>query len=129
MIFLHKNLLTFSGPSLNLRAEKKYIIELIPLKGYNKGLIISWKKKFKRCQNSFLKTSKSIFKILPQFLTWNQGFCAAPFVEHLQNEKNCIIKLQTKKIKWYFRPWFPFVIERVLNSSILNDVLEKKSSL
>ena len=65
MIFLHKNLLTFSGSSLNLRTEKKYIIELIPLKRYNKGLISLGKKKFKRCQNSFLKASKSIFKILP----------------------------------------------------------------
>ena len=38
---------------------------------------------------------------------------AAPFVEHLRNEKNSIIKLQKEKVKWYFCRWFLFVIHGV----------------
>ena len=37
----------------------------------------------------------------------------APFVEHLRNEKKSIIKLQKKKIKWYFCRWFLFLIQGV----------------
>ena len=65
MIFLHKNLLTFSASSLNLRTEKKFIIELIPLKRYNKVLISLGKKKLRDVKIHSLRLAKAFSKYYP----------------------------------------------------------------
>ena len=39
--------------------------------------------------------------------------CAAPFVEHLQNQKKSIVNQQKKKIKLYFNIWFLFATQGV----------------
>ena len=39
--------------------------------------------------------------------------CAAPFVEHLRNQKKSIVNQQKKKIKLYFDIWFLFATQGV----------------
>ena len=54
---------TYSNLALKLWKERKYPIELIPVKSYKKGLIFPVVKTMKDLTNHWLKASKGVFTI------------------------------------------------------------------